>query len=55
MKLSKEAMEDFKKNWYSYEEIQRMSDSLEHIEKWNTIPFEKIINKVSKNKKSVYV
>lgn len=32
--LSQEAIDDFKKKWYSFEEIQRVSDSLKKIKDW---------------------
>ena len=44
--LSREAIENLKKDWYTFEEIQSINKSLECIEKWEwLIPFEDIINK----------
>jgi hypothetical protein len=50
--LSKEAIDDFKSDWYTFEEIQRINESLESIEKgeW-LISFEDLIAEYLKDNK----
>jgi hypothetical protein len=53
--LSKEAIENLKKDWYTFEEIQSINDSLNDIDQWNVVDFEKVIDLFYKEKKMSYV
>ncbi len=49
--LSKEAINDFLKDWYTMEEVDKINKSLECIEKGDVIPFEDVIKEFYPNNK----
>jgi hypothetical protein len=51
-------IEKFKKEWFSFEEIESIKRGLDDVEKWRTISFEKVKIKARKeifSKQKVYV
>lgn len=49
--LSKEAINDFLKDWYTIEEIEKINQWLKDIEEWNLMSFEDLIKEFYPNNK----